>query len=107
MYMQRGTLFSVEHHGDQACPHSFFISSKPAQSCLFAGRVRDTAASEQVSSPLDKRVVQHPFHLNSLSGVDAPYSFYSFFVGKMSNLQKKSPILSNKRIHIRVKVSYN
>lgn len=67
-----GNPVSVEHHGDQACPHSFFISSKPAQSCLFAGRVRDTAASEQVSGPLDKRVVQHPFHLNSLSGVDAP-----------------------------------
>lgn len=34
--------------------------------------MRDMVAPEQVSSPLDKRVVQHPFHLDSLSGVDAP-----------------------------------
>lgn len=67
-----GNPVSIFHHGDQACPHSFFISSKPAQSRLFGGCVRDVVASEQVSSPLDKRVVQHPFHLDSLSGVDAP-----------------------------------
>lgn len=29
-------------------------------------------ASEQVSSPLDKPVVLRPFHLDSVSGVDAP-----------------------------------
>ena len=67
-----GNPVSIFHHGDQACPHSFFISSKLAQCCLFAGSVRDMVVSEQVSSPLDKRVVQHPFHLDSLSGVHAP-----------------------------------
>lgn len=67
-----GNPVSIFHHGDQACPHSFFISPKLAQSCLFAGSVRDMVVSEQVSSPLDKRVAQHPFHLDNLSGVDAP-----------------------------------
>lgn len=47
-------------------PHSFFTSSKPSV-CL-----RDAVASEQVSSPLDKPVVLHPFHLDSVSGVDPP-----------------------------------
>lgn len=51
--------------------HVLIPSSFPL-SRLFAGCVRDMFASEQVSSPLDKRVVQHPFHLDSPSGVDAP-----------------------------------
>lgn len=67
-----GNPVSIFHHGDLACPHFFFISPKPAQSRLFAGCARDVFVSEQVSIPLDKRVVQLPFHLGSLCGVDAP-----------------------------------
>lgn len=58
-----GNPVSIFHHGDQACPHSFFSFSKPAPSCLFAACERDMFASEQVSSPLDKWAAQHPFHL--------------------------------------------
>lgn len=64
--MQRGTLFLPLTMETGHVPHSFFTSSKPSV-CL-----RDAVASEQVSSPLDKPVVLHPFHLDSVSGVDPP-----------------------------------
>lgn len=69
-----GSPVSVFRHRDQACLHSFVISLKPTRRCLFAGCVRDTVASEQVSTPRDMRVVQHPFHLDSLCGMDVPES---------------------------------
>lgn len=64
--MQRGTLFLPLTMETRHVPYSFFTSSKPSV-CL-----RDAVASEQVSSPLDKPVVLRPFHLDSVSGVDAP-----------------------------------